>query len=251
MDITLHGEPITATSTGYIDILTRAGEATLSVKIESNSGFIGYDRAENGKHVTRLKNHGNEAVAEHRRTVPIFQVDSGVIYATDPKGTIWILRVSSEGRVQIFTVSLTTQNSECFLVYWQLFDEPFFQKDGKGIVCPGVEAVWDPEIATLLGEIKNTLPDIATYKRPTPPTMEELVGLVGVVKWFTLRMGIGVVYTSKGEARIHWSQCPLSEDGLRYVKAGERIRFGKNIERTEGHKPNPQWQILDVTLLAA
>ena len=67
--------------------------------------------------------------------------------------------------------------------------------------------------------------------------------------WFTLRIGIGEVFTRKGKARIYWGQCPKATDGLRYVKGGERVRFEEIVPRIEGHKPNPQWQVLGVTLI--
>ena len=253
VDITLNEEPILPTETGYLAILTGTGEATFIVTVAEGYSFIGYDRAENGKSVTQLRNAGGKSGLSYRRTVPIFAVKNPTGYlSTDPKSAVWLFGVTEDGRAQVYTVSLTTQDNECYLLYWRLYDEQCYRK-GVDVVCPELEGkdggIWAPEVTKLLAGIEIALPDVAEYRPQPPIDAAALPDNEGVVEWYTRRFSIGVAVTKKGNARVHESQCPKSVDGLRYVMAGERIQFEGIVPRTEGHKASPPWQVLGVTLL--
>lgn len=250
--VTLDGETILPTDTGYLAILTGTGEATFTVKIAEGYSFIGYDRAENGKHVTQLRNAGGASGLSYRRTVPVFAINNSPgCFSTDPKSAIWLFGVTADGRTQVYTISLTTQENECYLLYWKLYDEQCYRK-GADAVCPELEGkdggIWAPEVTKLLAGVE-VVPDVAEYRPKPTIDRASLPNNEGVVDWYTGRFSIGVVVTKKGNARVHESQCPKSVDGLRYVMAGERVRFAEIVPRTEGHKPNPPWQVLGVTLL--
>ena len=253
VSVMLNGEDIPLTDTGFITILADEGRGETAVRIESGHSLAGYNRHENGKDVTRLKNHQTDDSPEYRTAVNIFRVQGEEsLFAPDYKNTIWLFVVDEQGHAHIYTVALVDQDNELFLTYWELYDEPCFQDKGVA-TCPGLakkdNGIWVPVVKELLGGVVIVLPDVTTYQSPVPFDAGQLPDNIGVVDWFTLRIGIGEVFTNKAKARVYWKQCPKAEDGMRYLKGGEKIRFEEIVPRTEGHKPNPPWQILGVTLL--
>lgn len=254
VSVALNGEDIPLTDTGFITILTDEGRGEMVVKIEAGHSLAGYNRHENGKGVTRLRNHGTDESPEYRTAVNIFRVQGeDNIFAPDYKNTIWLFAADAQGHAHVFTVALVAQDNELFLSYWELYDEQCFRKDTE-VVCPGLakkdNGIWAPVVAELLAGAVEMLPDISAYAAPTQFDASTLPDGVGLVDWFTLRIGIGEVFTKKGKARVYWKQCPKTEDGMRYLKGGERVRFEDIVPRTEGHKPNPPGQVLGLHLVA-
>lgn len=253
VNVSLNGEEIPLTDTGFISILTDEGRGEMTVKIEPGHSLAGYNRHENGKGVTRLKNHGTDESPEYRTAVNIFRVQGeDNIFAPDYKDTVWLFAANAQGHAHVFTIALVAQDNELFLSYWELYDESCF-RNGTDAVCPGLakkdNGIWAPVVTELLAGALEMLPDSSVYATPTPFDGSTLTDNVGVVDWFTLRIGIGEVFTNKGKARVYWRECPKAMDGMRYLKGGERVRFEQIVPRTEGHKPNPPWQVLGVTLL--
>lgn len=254
VNVSLNGEDIPLTDNGFITILTDEGRGEMVVKIEPGHSLAGYNRHENGKGVTRLKNHRTDDSPEYRTAVNIFRVQGEKdIFAPDYKNTVWLFAADAAGHAHVFTVALAAQDNELFLSYWELYNESCYSKEGK-VVCPGLEkkdnGIWVPVVAELLAGAVGLLPDISTYAPPVPFDANTLPDNVGVVDWFTLRIGIGEVWTKKGKARVYWRECPKATDGMRYLKGGETVRFAEIVPRTEGHKPNPPWQVLGLHLVA-
>ncbi len=242
------GKPLKIQPNGFAGTLDRPGFAKLRVRISTTASYIGYDRNEHNTGVEMLRNSGSNESPAYQRTVPILQVGGQRVYYPDSKAGIWLLAVGTDGIARVFLVALNAQESRLFVTYTALYERRCYRDESEKVVCPGMEEMWGPEITRLLGGIDVKLPELSTCV-PAAPDTETFPEGIGRIKWYNLRLGIGIVRTANGEARTHWSEAPQRSDGMRYFWEGDLVAF-RSMTRRTGHKPTPEFEIHGVSLLS-
>ncbi len=148
-----------------------------------------------------------------------------VLHTEYPHNHMRFLKICDGGIVKVWEVALISQGGLFFTTIQETYSASCY-RDGNGkVICP-IFAYW-PQMLLVLTDLFNgiTLPE---YKGEE---IKDYIGdtsqfplMTGVVQWFNIASGVGVVQTRDIPAKVHWSQIP-GRPRLRYLKTGEKIKF--------------------------
>jgi len=210
-----------------------------------------------------------EVTVNFNRIVPVSWSDKhGCFTSKSQDNNLHLVGIDSLGRVQIWQAAIVSQYGEFFATL-QKIGEHQAVWNGAGVYFPTVD--W-PQLndwlaAQFVGWQQNEdgiLPEEALMLNPPPPPpsiscveVGEVVSDHSVVLFWNLSRGFGAIAMPDGEvARVHWTQVPLREDGLAYLKRGEWVKYNElvsaqQIQDTHGEdrKTSFQWEARVVTLL--
>jgi hypothetical protein len=134
-------------------------------------------------------------------------------------------------KLRIWEIGLVRQGDKFFLVSQCVYTVGLFRGDDGRVVCPAFERAGNdwPELVKLIGdcfvghELALQPPDYAVPWIKPPRIMDNYEGWV---QWYNYCSGLGVVITSHGPARVHWTDIVQPEDG-RFVclQSGQMVRF--------------------------
>ena len=158
--------------------------------------------------------------------------------------------MTPQGNIRVYLLTLQSQDNH----FWLLLEETYRQKRLRAyyhlreLVVPGT--TWKgltDLLKEMLGTNVSQLPTMARYQEPVDEFDPTALGSKGegdtavhegIVTLYGAGPQTGIVLTSFGEAKVHWSNCPRRTDiadGRRFVREGEvvRCRIRKPRVRTE------------------
>ena len=164
-----------------------------------------------------------------------------VFFTRYPANNLRLLRLEPTGEFHIWEIAIVSQANEFFLTAQETYSGSCYRSD-DGLACPKLNT-WPQMIqlfADIIGEagIAN-LPGLVAYSEDTKPPsrfLETPDGKpTGMVLWFNMAMGIGVINTEKGQARVHWTQAP-KRPRLAFLTKDESVTFAELV----APKANPK-----------
>ena len=203
--------------------------------------------------ISYFDNDFGNTVSIFRRGVPVIFSDKHECYTTiGGNNSLHVVSIDSTGRIEVWQVAVVSQEGQFFGKRLKLFaDHAVWDAQNESVDIPGVE--WPQLKLWLLDQFKNWEQGEDGILPEEAPVVEE--PLTGGVKWYNLALGLGVVMTPGGDvARVHWTQAPLREEGLRYLLAGETIVIGEVVNAQQVQKIHSdrqtgfQWEARQVEL---
>ena len=164
-----------------------------------------------------------------------------VFFTRYPANNLRLLRLEPTGKFSIWEVAIVSQESEFYLTVQETYSGSCYRSE-DGLACPKLNN-W-PQMIQLFADIIGeaglaNLPDTISYSEDTKPParfLETPDGKpTGIVLWWNLAMGLGVINTEKGQARVHWTQAP-KRDRLAFLAKDETVTF----EELVTPKANPK-----------
>jgi cold shock CspA family protein len=134
--------------------------------------------------------------------------------------------------LRIWEISLVRQDNRFYLVSQCVYTVDIFRSEGGKVVCPTFEREdhgW-PQLVELVNACfaeKMDLPALPTdYKMPVVEAPVITDKNTGWVQWYNFANGVGVIHTSNGPARVHWSSIIQPESGgFVGLEAGQMVKF--------------------------
>lgn len=148
-----------------------------------------------------------------------------VFFTRYPANNLRLLRLEPSGEFHIWEIAIVSQNSDFFLTVQETYSGSCYKSD-DGLACPKVNK-W-PQMIQLMADIIEeaglaSLPDLITYSEDTRPP-DRYIGNTGIVLWWNHAMGMGVIQTHDGQARVHWTQSP-KRPRLAFLQKDEHLFF--------------------------
>ncbi|MFA6227579.1 MAG: hypothetical protein WC668_00105 [Patescibacteria group bacterium] len=214
------------------------------------------------KRARSLINDGRETAVNFNRTVPVTWSEKHKCFTTMPQtNNLHLIGIDSLGRIVIWQAAIVSQMGKFFATLQKIGEHQAIW-NGAGVYFPTVD--W-PQLNDWLaaqfmgweqGE-DGLLPEETLILNPPPPLpsmncVEEggMAESYSVVLFWNLSRGFGAIAMPNGEvARVHWTQVPLREDGLAYLKCGEWVKYAEVIPAQqiqdihgEGRETSFQWE---------
>lgn len=224
----------------YIDALA-VGKATIDVEVDSSVANRIFGIAMDHKHGTvqlkrdLVKDPLMGLVVEtgtkwYQTKVPVMDSKDFIPTTKYPQNYMALVELDADkpGLVRIWEVALVSQKG-LFFVTTQCTYEAQCYLDSDGFKCPYFERVKPRhELVGLLRHLfLETMPsDIPSSDEWLPPAdpQEPWPGQ-GIVLWWNCAMQYGVILTTEGVARIHWSNVKRFADGLICLEEGEIVNY--------------------------
>lgn len=237
-DVNLNVE-ITETNQ-YIDSLA-VGKATIDVKVDPSVANRIFGIAIDHKHGTvqlkrdLVKDPLMGLVVEtgtkwYQTKVPVMDSKDFIPTTKYPQNYMALVELDADkpGLVRIWEVALVSQKG-LFFVTTQCTYEVQCYLDGSVLKCPFFQTVKPAPMFVELFfklftlELAEKLPPISEYRPPADP-QEPWPGQ-GIVLWWNSAMQYGMILTTEGVARIHWSNVKRFADGLICLEEGEIVNY--------------------------
>lgn len=144
-----------------------------------------------------------------------------------PDNHIRVLKMRPGGLLNLYELALVAQEGNFWVSFQQTWETRAYA-DGDRVVLPELSK-WETLMAWLTEHRKELgkLAPVSEYI-PAPDTAPDTAHLSpneGVVKFFSRAKGWGVISTAKGDAFVHWRDCPETISGERKLEKGQRITF--------------------------
>ena len=209
-------EPINRVA--QLDIYVESGRAIHAFGVDGKKNVIPRRDLARDEEPAREGKH-------YRANVQIKTSLENVLHTEYPDNNIRLLEVLSEGRFRIWEVALVSQGGDFFVTVQKTY-EAYCYRDGEKFACPQF-AKW-PQLVAFLEKLfegkVDELPLVASYQPEPKTSTEGLAPSTGKVLWFNFAQGVGAIITSKGTARVHWTQ--VAKRGRRaYLLPGESVRY--------------------------
>lgn len=153
----------------------------------------------------------------------------GICHTEYPDNNLRLLKLDN-GRGVVHEVALVSQDGVFFLTEQITWRFDLFREDNHA-TCPYFREdahPW-PQMEHLIQHIfpADQIDRLAPAEQyaPAEPPKERTPEYTGKVLWYNLAQGIGVVETTQGIARVHWTQTP-ARPRFKYLCVGESIAFG-------------------------
>ena len=229
---------------GYIFGLEETEEATIIIEIDPGINVFGFS-VDGNKNITPAKNY-SQAGRVYRKKVPIhIPIHEGKEpYTLYHENHLRLLQLEDDGYFAIYEVAIVFQNGLGFLTTQRVYEELAFCRDGVYLSCPEFDEKW-PQLVDFIKTIivENSIcqnpylfyPKIEEYAPYTPGILtEHLTDNNGVIDWFNVARGVGVVMTKEGPAFFQYKDvnsskrlvCPSAREEVLF----EKLTFNENEE---------------------
>jgi len=145
------------------------------------------------------------------------------------------------GKFRTWEIALVSQDGHFFATIQQIYEAQVFQA-GNYPVCPffmDKDHNW-PQMVDFVTKIffdkVDKLSPISEYMPPTQPQISDLAnfGNLGFVLWWNCSMGMGVIQTAQGSARVYWSQVERN-NALLFLKKNEAVTYEELRDVSNGN----------------
>jgi len=177
----------------------------------------------------------------------------GTVYTVYPSNCRRLVAIRPDGRVNIWQLSFFGQHGRFKLSFDHSYQLHAFGQNGE-IDFVGDDVTWEnltefvkPYLAKLPScpsQIGKAYGHIGKKDLPEPPDEPH----EGVVKFFNDARGTGVIATTRGDLKVHWSDITPREDGFCWLRRGEKVDIG-SIGSTHGNS-SLQHQAYEVEVTA-
>lgn len=251
-EIFVNGNPVDITETGgklgklggkdTVVILTRV---IPDLSPNKPGRFIGV--ATNAKHnATEKKDHSKvEGTIIYQTTVPIkdeivvddttkpFKTKKVTPFVTYPTNHHKVVEVFKNGHMRIWEIGIVSENGEFFLTTQLVWDVWLFRNTDGKVFLPALSN-WETLMVILNIHVdpKGLRPITEYNQSDDEVSAEGLSAEEGRVQFYNSAQGFGIAVTTKGPAKIHWSQIPGGHTAD--LSKGDIIRF-KNLISPSGH----------------
>lgn len=183
------------------------------------------------KYVDPLKPK-DEAVGFYDRNVNLFLSGAGFTYTRYPDNNVRVAAVLPDGSVDIYQVSLTSQEGSCYLVTDRQYTDVFYVGEDGQPVSPALMNRW-PQAEQLIRDfIRLSGAELAPVSEcgiPIGEVADDVEGFPqnrGRVLWWDTASGMGMIRTPQdGLVRAHWSKVSRGEYGRAFLIPGEVVQF--------------------------
>lgn len=157
---------------------------------------------------------------------------NGEVFHTEyPNNHLRLLTLGEAGNVQIWEIAIISQNGQFFVTRQKTWDTWCYHDDDR-LACPLFEGLkgW-PQMVAVLGNLfaekLGELPPISEKKKEDPNRNDAKVFAEnhGFVIWFNLAQMLGVIKTTEGPARAHWTNIVRNNGGPAHLKQGELVSY--------------------------
>lgn len=212
----------------------RSKQIRLLVSIGSETNLFGFN-VDGDKNITPLKNYSAKDKV-YRKKVPIYRGKDThyTPFTMYRENHIRLLELGDVGRFAVYEIAVVFQNGLGFLTTQRIYEERCYRGDGFFLSCPKFNEKWHQLIAFigltseklsyryLFPDIGECIPDTSSV------SAENLEDNVGVVDWFNVARGHGVMITNDGSAFFGY-QDVSSSSRLVCPSKGEEVLFEKLI----------------------
>lgn len=220
LQVKVDGVSVRWQNNGYIPELYNSEKVT--IKLTCGENVWGFNVAPNKiRTVTGAKNHSlqEETKTYHKKITVIDGVRTDY-----PMNCIRLFRVKDH-RFKVTEIGITFQNLDGFLTIQDIYEGDCYQgKDGR-LVCPSFDDSWHSlsdfisQISIQQGGFK--FPHVVNYK-PQPKQKSLIPFRGGIVKWFNVNAGWGVIETYGGDAYVNYKNI-ISEHKPCLLKKGAEV----------------------------
>ena len=210
------GEDVLVDEDGYVGRVYLPGQRAI-IEAKVQVGSHGYGLSIDGNKNVVFKRDWLSYEDEEGKgrlfkiTVPFKTSNLGVPHTEYPANTLRMLEAYRDGRVQIWTISLVSQEGDFFLVTHKQYEVRCCYRMGA-VYCPYFETPphsW-PQ---LIGVLQSVFADVGVDGLPSRFSIPEtekfyLEGHQGRGMFWSPEQQWGMVQTTEGTARVHWTQVP-------------------------------------------
>lgn len=241
------GKEIVSENDGYISG-SLADKVVIRIAIPRDSKFHAFG-VDGKKNVTLSKDRseGNGPSRICQVVVPVEWSERYQVFCTRfPLNNIRILQIENDGYINLWRISLISQNGDFFLTA-EITHGANCYRDNCGAICPDLK--WE-SLDRILNKVMPTnmvdrLPDVEDIEEyvPSPEVAKESVGKAYApgtarVIWWSMAEGYGRLITPEGNARVHWKQVSRQDSRLVYLQVGELVSYAE-LSKPEHVLPRP------------
>lgn len=233
INVTINGNSLPVDADGYVGEIMATCRAQIWVEIakEKIDNIFAIDV--DGKKNVVLKKNFSENPEEKKiyRNIVEIKTNKEIFHTEYPNNHIRLLLITDTGNIQIWEIAIVSQGGHFFVTQQKVWDT-FCYNNNDRLSCPLFEGPkgW-PQMINILKDLFSRqlmfLPPLSLWK-------EEDVNLdrvkvtkkkTGVVVWFNNAQGMGVIKTTEGPARVHWSDISRIDSNLSHVLPGETVTY--------------------------
>lgn len=240
------GEDVLVDDDGYVGRTYLPGQIVV-IEAKAQSGSYGYGIAVDGNKNVVLKKdwmpyRDSDSEEQLFQTiVPLKTSNRGIPHTEYPANTLRMIKAYKDGRVQLWSISLVSQEADFFLITDQTYDVRCSYSSGM-VHCPYFETIpheW-PQLVSVLQKVfvDVGVEQLASNVFPLLPEPENvpLERNFARVQFWNSAQQWGAVNTVEGSARVHWSQVPRRPRRA-YLIPGEMVSY--KALRTPVHTSPP------------
>ena len=179
-------------------------------------------------------------------SIPLKIGMNGFFHTEFPLNRLIAIRIRKDGYVWIIEKALISQNGKFFLTEYRYFVRCCNEQDR--VKCPKFSESW-PQMENLLQRYIDplNLEPIEVYQPEKEISADGLRDGQGKVLWWSFALGMGAIRTSRGDARVHYSQI-RGRSFPAYLKKGEKVSYRdlKTPRNTKGRKTMFIFEAVDV-----
>ncbi|MEX2368990.1 MAG: hypothetical protein WD552_01190 [Candidatus Paceibacterota bacterium] len=218
------------------------------------------------KNVTGRKDYAEDGTRKrYRQTIPVKKTNpskessrqSGILHTENSQNNIRLIEFKDEGEVEIWEVAVISRYGKFFLTTQRVYSF-FCRREDQSLISerfgPESPNAWPQlmdymEFSLKERELFAGLPEFCK-ERLNPPMIPEEEN-IGVVIWFNVRTGVGMILTKEGESRVYFYDLEITERGPGFLYPGERVSYEEITlpPREDSHSTSIQRQAVGVCLL--
>lgn len=221
---------------GYLgDKFEEGKRFTVKVRLSMPSFAFVLTKVNGRDDAVLVKNNSRQpAMASFTKRIAVKEMDGGVMATDFHENYLMVAEFSPKGKCQIREVAIISQDGLFFLTEQLPYNSIQFFRDENGhLVCPDLK--WPKIVEAAKPYMTDQeLPSITEYVLPGLPDVSSLRRQQGLVRWWSLRLGMGaILLDNKGTmARAHWKELPQQNGSLRALSTGQKIHFASLIPTT-------------------
>ncbi len=246
----VNGDVIQPEHDGYVGQLEPVDTAIIEAKVRNGSN--GYGLAVDGNKNVVLKKdwmpfedpEGSGLLYQQKVSIKLsLEKTPHTEYVSNH---LRVLKLYADGRTELWEIALVSQSGNFFLTVQQTYAVCCYYHNGEeGVVCPYFQMPpheW-PQLVSILKQLfaeevgTGNLTRGIRYQPEMQPSSNDLAPNTARVIWWNVAQGFGMVMTSEGPARLHWSQVtPRSR--IVMLESDELVKY--TAIRTPVHKKSPK-----------
>lgn len=219
-------------------------QVLISVHVLPDCNIFGFS-VDGKKNIIPKKNHSTQrakGVKVYRKIIPIHRKNE--IFTLYNENNLRLLEIGTGGYFAVYETAIVFQKDLGFLTTQRVYED-FVFKSGKELFCPEVDGKW-PQLITFMKSIymQSGIDDLPCFSGYNPFVKKadniNLDDGVGIVKWFNVARGFGVISTNKGDTFFHYKDVDSSRL-LVCPTAGEEVLF-EELVSNDNDKSSIPWK---------
>jgi cold shock CspA family protein len=153
-------------------------------------------------------------------------------YIEYPGNNLRLILFGENGKAEHWEIAVICQNNQVFLTKQRTYEFQFFKNTTGEICCPEFDQKW-PQLITICGSHLASKKGILPVSQYIPTRQKKYTNIppkYGVVKWWNIAQGFGVIETKAGTAKVHWKSILPNSHKLLQLFPGQMVSCQELIE---------------------